>query len=353
MDCELTINTQAIQSNYQTLCKKVGTSCNVAAAVKANGYGLGIDRIAPVLYEAGCQIFYVATLREAIILRQIVGETPRIFTLNGFDTLQNEEYIHHCISPVLSTKQQFDCWQTLKTGSLKAAIQIDTGMNRLGIRWDNATQLNYKQGHNIDLVLSHFACADEPDHPLTRQQFERFQSVFCHFEECAFSLCNSYGIFAHDDYHLDCVRPGMALYGLNPTPCNENPMQNVVYLRSPILQRHRVKKGESAGYGATYIFSNDAELATLNLGYADGYARHLSNNGAVMIHNQLCPIRGRVSMDLVIIDVTQALKDGHKVNVGDWVEIIGDNITADHIAEKAGTIGYEVLTQLGPRYRRY
>lgn len=349
----LTIDLDAIAFNYSAICRNVGTSCEVATAVKSNAYGLGIDNIAPVLQDAGCKTFYVATIQEAVGLRTIIGYNPRILTLNGFQADASDAYHRHRISPVLCSEEEVRNWQGFDKGPLKAALQIDTGMNRLGVKYDAVDSLGLNPGQNVDLILSHFACADIPSHPLTATQYLRFQEVMRYLgDDFRYSLCNSYGVFASADYHLDQVRPGMSLYGLNPTPQTDNPMLPVVNLNARIIQLHKARKAESAGYGAIYTFRRDSHLATVSIGYGDGFFRHFGNKAQLFWHGHPCPIVGRISMDLTIIDITDIPQDVPPPQVGEMLEVIGPHQSTDDLAEQIGSIGYEILTGLGHRHNR-
>lgn len=349
----LTIDLDAIAYNYSAVCQKVGTDCEVASAVKSNAYGLGIEKIAPVLLDAGCKTFYVATIEEAIRLRTIIGYDPSILSLNGFQAGASDAYHRHRISPVLCSEEELRNWQSFNKGPLKAALQIDTGMNRLGVKYDTVDTLDSNPEQDVDLILCHFACADIPSHPLTTTQYQRFQEVMRYLgDDFRYSLCNSYGVFASADYHLDQVRPGMSLYGLNPTPQSDNPMRPVVNLKARIIQLHTARKGESAGYGATYTFPRDSQLATVSIGYGDGFFRHFGNKAQFFWHGHPCPIVGRVSMDLTIIDITDIPQDVPPPLVGEMMEVIGPHQSADDLAEQIGTIGYEILTDLGQRHNR-
>lgn len=379
---QLTIDLTALKANYK-LCQRqvsegeggagdgedstdrnsqaaIASACQVAAAVKADAYGIGMIEAAGALHEAGCRIFFVATLDEALALRGIFKDTDvTIAVLNGLQKDCEEIFDFHSLTPVLNALEQVESWAQYSKRTrpyLKSIIHFDTGMSRLGL---DKTEQKILQGKwpelqnwiDLDYVMSHFACADEPDHPLTEQQFEDFQNATDSFIFTKKSIANSSGIFRDRRFHCDMVRPGMCLYGLNPTPDIANPMQPVVRLDVPVLQLRRVQKGESVGYGASWVAQEDTDIATIQLGYADGFLRSLSNSGAVYWQNIACPIIGRVSMDLTMISLAH-IPAALRPKPNDRVEVIGPNRTPDDIAAEAGTIGYEILTSLGRRYQR-
>ncbi|MFP4312934.1 MAG: alanine racemase [Alphaproteobacteria bacterium] len=356
----LSIDLNALKKNY-ALCKnKVGVQCEVAAAVKANGYGLGAIEVVKALKEEGADLFFVATLDEALELREnFSDQETRIAVLNGLLSDTEELFDFHNLIPVLNSSECIKRWSDYSKRTrpyLKSILHIDTGMRRLGLDtkeaqyWTERAQV-LSDTLDIKYVISHFACADEKEHPLTNQQYKDFQNASDSFLSSKKSLANSAGIFRDEKYHFDMVRPGMCLYGLNPTPEQENPMQAVVSLEVPILQIRTALKGESVGYGASYVPQKDEKLATVQLGYADGFLRHLSNAGTLYWHGHACAIVGRVSMDLTIVslkNIPESIFPCH----GDFMEVLGPHQSADRLADDAGTIGYEILTDLGRRYNR-
>jgi alanine racemase len=357
---QLDIDLTALRYNYE-LCKETaGLSCTVGAAIKADAYGIGVDQAAPVLYDAGCRNFFVATLDEGLTLRKILPEPDaRIAVLNGLQKGSEEIFDFQNLTPVLNSLEQIERWEkyALRTRPyLKCIVHVDTGMARLGL--DKVEQKSFieRAGHyskilDIDTIMTHFACADEEGHPLNEQQFEKFHSLTEHFPLSKKSLSNSSGLFRDPRYHFDLARPGMCLYGLNPLPEQTNPMKPVVHLNVPVLQIRTVKKGDPAGYGASWVAEKTTKLATVQLGYADGFLRSFSARGTLFWQNIPCPIIGRVSMDLTIISL-ENMPDGLCPAEGQMMEVIGPNQSADDIADAAGTIGYEILTSLGQRYHR-
>lgn len=351
----LMIDRAALAENYRIFCDKVGASCAVTGVIKADAYGLGADQVMATLENAACPFYYVATLEEALHVRKLTEKPVAVF--GGLFHGGEADYIHEAIIPVLNSLEEIVRWQALAAQhgiSLPAIVHFDTAMNRLGLGADEAALLaenpQLTDGLNILYAMSHFASADEADSPLSETQATRFdETVKAALPWARKSLANSAGLFRSPRFHLDQVRPGMALYGLNPVPGQDNPMRPVVSLHARILQVRNVKKGDSAGYGETYRFEKDGRTATVALGYADGFLRSLSNRGKLYYNGMPCPIRGRVSMDAVIVDVSD-IADGPLP--GEIMEVIGPHQDADTIAADAGTIGYEILTDLGRRYHR-
>lgn len=350
----LTIDLSALAANYGTFKRQTRAGCDVAAVVKADSYGLEVSRVIAALENENCPFYYVATPEEALKIRPLTKRPVAV--LDGLFPDMADFYIDHHLMPVLNRYEEITAWhQACKAReiALPAIIHFDTGMNRLGLGPEETERFIAEKDRFdhilIEKIMSHFACADEPGHALTPAQAKRFDEISRHFPQAQKSLCNSYGTFAQPDYHYDEVRAGMALYGLNPLPAQENPVKPVVSLEARILQTRPVKKGMNAGYGATYRFEKDTALATVAIGYADGFLRSLGNKGTLYLRGQPCPIRGRVSMDLTTIEV------GHLdplPQVGDMAEILGPHQSADDLAADAGTIGYEILTSLGLRYQR-
>jgi len=353
----LEIDLAALTANYRLLDSKSAAGCRTAAAVKADGYGLGMVPVAQTLAAAGCRDFFVATLEEALTLRGALGQdAATVAVLGGLYHGAEADYQAHNIMPVLNTPDDISRWRSRAQGqgiSLPAAVHLDTGMNRLGLSAAETAALHEDpqgfSGLDLQLVMSHFACADEPDHAMNPLQYQRFKTRCNSFENVPRSLANSSGIFRNPDWHFELTRPGMALYGLNPVPEAANPMGRVVTLYARVLQVRAVAKGESVGYGAGHVFEQDTQVATVALGYGDGFLRSLSGRGQLYFNGQPCPIRGRVSMDVLALEV------GHLAVLpqqGDMVEVIGPQQSADDLAAAAGTIGYEILTDLGRRYDR-
>ncbi len=352
----LTIDMAALADNYRLFQSKVGNTRTVAGVVKADAYGLGLSAVVEKLTELSCPQFFTATLEEALSVRKI-NQSADIAVLGGLYIGAEDIYVQHNITPVLNTLDDIQRWQKTaveKQTKLPAIIHYDTGMNRLGLSQEEGkTLINDKsmiEGTDVRFIMSHFVSADEADHPLTRKQAHDFANFVQHFPNARKSLANSSGLFRSESFFYDMVRPGYSLYGGNPTPETDNPVKPVVSLSARILQIRHCKKGESIGYGASYKFDQDTKTATVALGYADGFLRSASNKAALYWNGQPCPVIGRVSMDLVTVDLSSL--SGPAPVQGDGLEVLGKHQGVDDLATAAGTIGYEILTSLGSRYRR-
>jgi alanine racemase len=347
----LTVDLAAIAANYRLLCEK-SAPAHCAAVVKADAYGLGLAPVVKALAEAGCRRFFVATLDEGIALRALTD--AEIFIFNGIAAGDAAEFVAHRLVPVLNDLGQIEIWRGIAEDapSPPAAIHIDTGMNRLGLDTAAFTRIAQEpgllNGLTLALVMSHLACGDESAHRKNLEQRQRFAEALPIFGTVPASLSASYGIFLGPEWLFDWTRPGIALYGGNPTPGSANPMAPVVRLAARILQCRDIAAGETVGYGAIYKAEKPRRIATVGIGYADGYFRHLGGQGRVFVGKRAAPVVGRVSMDLIGVDITGL--DG--VKAGDWVDIIGPCYGVDDLAGEAGTIEYEVLTALGQRHRR-
>ena len=335
----LAIDLDAIAGNWLKLCGLAAPAA-VAGVVKADAYGLGMDRVAPALRRAGCSLFFVAGLEEGASLRALLPDVEIAVLSAPVEGFQ-AAYRDYRLLPVLNHAGDLAAWP-----GEDAVLHIDTGMTRLGLDPADAAALERRR---FRLVMSHLACADEPDHPLNEAQRRLFAELAARFDAPA-SLANSSGIFLGPGYRFDLARPGMALYGLNPTPGEANPMQPVIRLEARVLQVREAGRPLTVGYGATAEVRAGRRLATVAAGYADGYLRAASPGAGAMLHGRKVPLIGRVSMDSIVLDVT-GLPPG-SVNPGDWAVLIGEGVDADALAEAAGTIGYEILTSLGARYAR-
>ena len=355
----LTVDLDAIVANWRKL-EKTAVPAECAAVIKADAYGCGAEPVARALASAGCKIFFVATLDEARVVRAAVPQAA-IYVLNGFFQNCGEAYAKIDVRPVIGDLNELAEWDVFCrrsgwTGG--AAIHIDTGMNRLGLTLTEAQGIvpRINAGdHGITLVMSHLACAETLNHPLNAKQLATFREIASLYSGVPASLANSSGIFLGAQFQFDLVRPGAALYGVNPTPEADNPMQPVVDLKARIVQTRNVERGEGVGYGGTWTARRPTRLAIVSAGYADGYFRAASSNdgtrGAeVVVAGKRCPIAGRVSMDLIAIDVTDL--PNNAARRGHMVTLIGEGITVDELAHHFGTIGYEVLTSLSRRYAR-
>ncbi len=352
----LTVDLAALKSNYRLLRDK-STTARCAAVVKANAYGTGIERVAPALRDAGCRVFFVATVDEAAALRGIVGPDPGIFVLNGLPAGAGGAFEACGLTPVLNDLGQIERWsERARTAgrALPAAIHFDTGMSRLGLPEDETRRLMDDpaaiEGLDVACVMSHLVSSEEPGNPLNGRQLEAFSAIRAGFPGIAASLANSSGVFLGPEYHFDLMRPGVALYGANPRPGHPNPMREVVRLTAKIAQVRRIDAPRTVGYGAAHRVSGPTAIATLPVGYADGYLRSLSGRGFCFLGGFRVPVVGRVSMDLVTLDVS-SVPPG-LVFPGAEVDVIGGPVPIDDLAEAGGTIAYELLTALGARYRR-
>ncbi|MCC2647151.1 MAG: alr [Rickettsiaceae bacterium] len=332
---------------------------DTAAVIKANAYGLGANEVALKLLSEGCKRFFVAHLEEAIRLRKSLAANASIFVLHGIMNNEERAFDEYNLTPVINHLGQYKIWEdyALKIGrKLDCILNFNTGMNRLEIPESEIPQIieAIKQNNalNILYVMSHLACADDFYNDYNIIQLERFKKIKKLFPKVKASFANSSGIFLGHEYHFDLLRPGMALYGLNPCPDAglNSPMLQVITLKTKILQIKTVTNNDTVGYGCSEKIKAGTTIATIAIGYADGYNRLLSNQGIVYINNFPAKIVGRVSMDLVTIDISSVPIKYHKV--GNDVEIFGKNITPDFIASTIAGFNYEYLTSLGNRYAR-
>lgn len=358
----LTIDLDALRRNWVFLNQQSG-SAECAAAVKGNGYGIGLEQAVSSLADAGCRTFFVALPEEGIRARQVAPEAD-IYVLNGLIGGTGEDLLSNRLKPVLGSSEEVAEWRGLASRlqrELAAAIHVDTGMNRLGMREDEARTLVDDPaglaGIDVGLVISHLACGSEPDHPLNAAQRSAFQRVRALFPGIPGSLANSAGIFLGSDYHHDMVRPGISLYGgaALDSHLSENPMRPVARVDARILQVRTVAEGEGIGYGSAETARRDSRVAIVAAGYADGYHRRAGSSDADrgakgLYGQQSVPIIGRVSMDLIAFDVTDCQAPGPRR--GDWITLFGADPSPGEVAASAQTIDYEFLTGLGSRYHR-
>ncbi|MDP1730560.1 MAG: alanine racemase [Devosia sp.] len=356
----LTVDLAALKRNWQAL-DKVSTGALTGAVVKADAYGTGIVQASRALYQAGARFFFGATPDEAVAVRAALPEDAHIFVLDGLFPGAAPLYVGERLMPVLSSLPMLEEWLQAciaRNEALPAALHFDTGMNRLGFRLNEASivrRMIDQLGYAPQMIMSHLACADQPNHEKNRTQLALFTSVMAQFPGVPASLANSAGLMTGRENHFQMVRPGIALYGGRAVTGRRNPMSPVVTLEAPILQVKDAKTGESVGYGATQTLARDSRLAIVALGYADGFFRSLSSSnqrggGRVVVRDKYAPVTGRVSMDTIIVDITEL----EEVPVpGEMVEILGANISVDDQADVANTIGYEVLTSLKGRYSRH
>ena len=350
----LEIDLGAIRANYRLLRARLGATA-AAGVVKADAYGLGAARVAPVLADEGCRSFFVAHLDEAIALRPLLPAAAAVFVLNGLPAGAEAEAAARGITPVLNSLGQLDAWVAAarrRERRLPAALQVDSGMSRLGLDASALDALDATPARlaplDLRCVMSHLACAEDASHPMNRAQLARFAAARRRLPPAPASLANSSGIFLGRDFHLDIARPGAALYGLAPVKGAPNPMQPVVSLLGRIVQTRTVPAGAQVGYGATWTAARPSRIATVAVGYADGYRRSLSRRATAFAGDTAVPLVGTVSMDTATFDVT----DAPDAVEGGFLELVGPRHPVDALAAEAGTIGYEILTSLGGRYAR-
>ncbi|MEO1746858.1 MAG: alanine racemase, partial [Pseudomonadota bacterium] len=352
----LSIDLGAIVANWRAL-DSLSRPGRASAVVKANAYGLGADRVVPALAKAGCKTFFVALPAEGIVVRKHAPDAD-IYVLNGVHANSVVTMRDLGLRPILASAEQIALWQ--QTGDQPCAIQVDTGMNRLGLSVEEMLAFGSVLPVNCTHLMSHFACADDPSHPLNQQQIESFQQVAAVFSDIESSLSNSAGTLSGGAFGHDVTRPGIALYGGRALANGTNPMKPVVTLEARIAQVRHAEAGSTVSYGAAHKLKRDSKLAVVSVGYADGYPRSASGSGVPLrqavergsqawIGGQSVPLVGRVTMDLMCFDVTDVPDDALAPG---WIELIGRNVSIDDVADAAGTIGYEILTSLGQRHAR-
>lgn len=383
----LKIDLDALKRNYNMLrLKSAPAECS--AVIKSNGYGLGLEQVARALLKAGCTTFFVATIGEGARLRKVDGAC-KIYILNGLLPNTASLFAKHKLTPVLNSVDELIEWQKFAANSspdimppIAPALHIDTGMNRLGLSgvdFNHCVETGLLGALPLSLVMSHLACADDPTATKNEEQRRAFEKLRQQVPHLPASLANSAGVFLGADYHYQLTRPGIALYGASPFGGQQSPqenppknpaknlMENVITLEARIVQIREAQPGDTVSYGVSFEIGEAGKLAIIALGYGDGYPRLLGSSykpeenttppaplfgGEIYIAGQKKPIIGRVTMDLIIVDVSDI--PANKIRRGDFVEVIGPHILLDDVAQKAQTIGYEILTQLGARaYRSY
>jgi alanine racemase len=349
----LEIDLAAIAENWRRLRDAHGGR-PTSAVVKADAYGTGAAQVAPHLAAAGCRDFFVAHLDEAIALRELLPDIT-IGVLNGPVPGTEHHHVEHAIDPVLGSLDDVTRWAALarKLGRrLPALLHLDTGINRLGLSAAEAAVLAEEpqrlDGIALRHVMTHFVSAEVPDDPLNAEQVRRFDALRARLPAAPTSLASSAGIYLGEIARSDLARPGVSLYGGNPTPGPENPMRPVLRLRARVLQVRDLAVGETVGYNATWRAARPSRVAVVGVGYADGWPRGLSNRGRAAFAGIPLPLAGRVSMDLSAYDVT----DAPRIRPGDWLDLIGPHTSLERIAAEGQTTPYELLTRLGRRYAR-
>lgn len=357
----LTVDLDAVRANYRLLRERGqadGAQAACAAVLKADAYGLGMDKVAQALVREGCRSFFVAHLDEGIRLRQLVPADCTIHVMHGAMPGTARDCVEHDLVPVLNDPGQVAEWRALagELGrQLPAALQVDTGMSRMGLAPADLERLRqdpaWLEGIDLRLVMSHLACADVPAHPLNDRQRLRFQEVRALFPGVPASLANSSGVFLGGAWHFDLLRPGCALYGINPQPGHANQLAQAVSLAARVVQLRTVAAGDIVGYGARYVAPGERRIATIAIGYADGWLRSLTGHSQAFVDGVAVPFAGTVSMDSITLDVTGIPEA--RIAPGQTVDLLCPQQTVDEVAGQAGTIGYEVLTRLGARFYRH
>lgn len=346
----VTIDLGALRANYKTLVAQA-PKAEAGAAIKADAYGLGLAPCAEALWGAGCRSFFVARPLEGEALRAILPDAS-IYVLDGLYTGEAEYYLRHRLIPALISLEEAREWSAKGKGT-PCALHVDSGINRVSLSYAQlAALVAEKLPLNVVLLMSHLASSEEPDNQFNGVQLDRFQKARALLPNVRASLANSSAHFLGDEFTFDLTRAGVALYGGNPLPGQPNPMKPVVTLEAKVLQVRDVPRGEATGYNSTWRASRDSKIALLGVGYRDGIPRRMSSvfggKAEVLLNGQRCAIVGRVSMDMVAVDVTD-----HPAQRGEWAEFFGPNISLDEAAASAGTISWELLTHLGNRYARH
>lgn len=353
----LTVDLSAIRVNYRALAGYAAPA-RVAAVVKADAYGLGAAPVAAALFAEGCREFFVAHLAEGLVVRDALPAATRIYVLNGLQPGAEDACARSGLIPVLNSQEQAERWAAAAEAlgrRLPAVIQVDSGMSRLGLSPDETARLADNPALldrlSVELVMSHLACADEPDHPANESQAQAFETLAAMLPQAPRSLAASAGAMLGARFHYDLIRAGIFLYGgCRATP--ELPVATAVRVEAPVIQARDLQPGDGVGYGHTHIVKQPARVATLSIGYADGWPRSLSGRGMAWANGVRLPLLGRVSMDSVSVDITNLAAKGHDLRLGDRVELLGDHIGLVEVAETAGSITHEVLARLGPRLER-
>ncbi|AGA64309.1 Alanine racemase [Liberibacter crescens BT-1] len=360
-DLRLKVDLVALADNWRSLIQKSGTA-RTSAVIKANAYGLGVESIARTLYKIGAKDFFVATVDEGKKLRPYVPQA-QIFVLNGIWPGEETSLFNSKLIPVISSQEQLDFYMSMLThyGPYCCALQIDTGLNRLGLSLKEATALSQKlsdeKKSTLLLIMSHLACGNDPSSPMNIAQLEAFRTVISAYPGIEASLSASGGIFLGKEYHFQLTRPGIAIYGGNSIKNHYN-MKPVVTAEARILMIREAKIGETVSYGGKKKLTRDSRIAIASIGYADGYPLSLSSadihpntkilGGNGFINGHMLPILGQVTMDMTMFDVTNI----PEIKIGDYIQVFGSDLKIDEVAHTAGTTSYEMLLRLGNRYKR-
>jgi len=352
----LEIDLKGLTSNYNTLNKKLSDGTECAITIKANAYGIGDKSVLSKLIKSGCKTYFVAHLSEAVRLRSY-SKKIKIFSYHGINKDNLKYFKNYDIIPVINNLEQLRLVNkfNLKNKIYKGvAIHFDTGMSRLGLDEEETDWLikNIKKFNHIklELIMSHLACADKPKHPMNLRQLKKFTAISNSFKNIKASLANSAGIFLGKKYHFDMVRPGIAIYGGNPLLSKKVDLRNVVSLKVKIIQIRKIKKNDTVGYGASYRAKKEMVIGTIPIGYADGFNRKYTNNLSVRLNNKPINVIGRISMDLITIDLTKFLNLA-KSKKDTYVDVFNKTYDINQVSNNVGTIPYEILTSLGNRYK--
>jgi len=355
----VSINLDYLKHNYKVIKKTLKNKTRIAAVLKANAYGLGIEKIATTLEKSGCELYFVATLKEGIELRKLLKK-PKILVLNGSQVHTKkifQEFTKYKLIPVINSYNDLNLWvDLLKKNNHKSSIALhfDTGMNRLGIPYSDLGKIKkFIQNNKINIfcIMSHLASADDEQNITNKIQKKLFDKIITSFPDTLNSIANSSAAFNLKDYGYSFVRTGGGLFGINPNKKNKN-LKNVVSVKARILQIRNLEKEpiKSIGYNSTYSVRSSLKIAVLGIGYADGYPRNLSNKGYGIFKGKKLPIVGNISMDYMTVDISCI--NAKDINVGDWVELIGEEITIQKVAKLSETIEYEILNNLGYRLQK-
>ncbi|MBX3486927.1 MAG: alanine racemase [Candidatus Paracaedibacteraceae bacterium] len=355
----LIVNLDLVAHNYNHL-KSMTATAECSAVLKADGYGMGAIPMALRLMREGCKSFFVAFADEGVALREAFidrGLDADIYILNGFFPGSEGVYADFHLIPALTDLDQVARWQAfchMSGRKLPAALHVDTGMTRTGLPSKEymtlASNPQLLEGMDLKLVLSQMVYSHDENLTFTQQQRQRFEQAIRHMPKMKASLAKSGVVFLGQEYHYDMVRPGIALHGVNPTNAKNNPLIQTMELWGRIYQIQDVAVGQSIGYSQTFVAANARRVATIGVGYADGYPWAMANKGYVFIAGQKCPILGRVSMDVITVDVTDIPES--QLEIGGWAQLVGRDIPVDEIAKTAGTVPYEILLRMGDRFRR-
>jgi len=352
----LEINLARVVENYKTMSKSIKTGCIVAPVVKANGYGLGAAPISESLYKSGCKAFCVAYVEEAIQIREKIP-SAEIYVFHGVQQSDLEIAHRKNLIPVLNDLYQIELWNSYAAKNnkkLPAVIHVDTGMGRLGLTESNIEKIANNEDFcsfiDIKYIMSHPSCADDPERKENAKQLEELKKISALFPDTKISFANSAAIMLGNEYHFDMVRPGCSLYGINPMPSKPTPVQQVATLKAEVIQIRNIEKDQAISYSGRYQAKKGDRIATVLCGYADGYLRCLTGKGSAHFEGMRLPIVGTVTMDMVMIDISKVPEN--RLQYMNYVELLGDHITVDELAQSANTIGYEILTSLGNRFKR-